>query len=67
MIDPRSLLTVQETATMMGLSVSSIWRRVSDGTLPEPIRIGGATRWVRDELLEVISAAQAKRRTNVGG
>jgi predicted DNA-binding transcriptional regulator AlpA len=46
---------------MLGVSVATVWRRVSDGTLPEPIRLGGATRWVRDELVEVISAAQAKR------
>lgn len=41
--------------------MASVWRRVNDGTLPRPIRIGGATRWVRDELIEAISAAQAKR------
>lgn len=67
MTDFKSLLTARETATMLGLSVASVWRRVNDGTLPGPIRIGGATRWVRDELLEVISAAQAKRRANIGG
>jgi predicted DNA-binding transcriptional regulator AlpA len=47
--------------------VATVWRRTSDGTLPQPVRIGGVTRWVRDELVEVISAAQAKRRTSVGG
>lgn len=61
MTDLKILLTVQETATLLGLSVASVWRRVNDGTLPRPIRIGGATRWVRDELIEAISAAQAKR------
>jgi predicted DNA-binding transcriptional regulator AlpA len=67
MTEFKSLFTAQETAAMLGMSVSSVWRRVNDGSLSEPIRIGGATRWVRDELIEVISAAQAKRRTNVGG
>jgi predicted DNA-binding transcriptional regulator AlpA len=61
------LLSAQETATMLGMSVATVWRRTSDGTLPQPVRIGGVTRWVRDELVEVISAAQAKRRTSVGG
>jgi predicted DNA-binding transcriptional regulator AlpA len=46
---------------MLGVSPATVWRRVHDGTLPQPIRLGGATRWVRDELLEVISVAQAKR------
>jgi predicted DNA-binding transcriptional regulator AlpA len=61
------LLSAQETATMLGMSVATVWRRTSDGTLPQPVRIGGVTRWVRDEVVEVISAAQAKRRTSVGG
>jgi predicted DNA-binding transcriptional regulator AlpA len=61
------LLSAQETATMLGMSVATVWRRTNDGTLPQPVRIGGVTRWVRDELVEVISAAQAKRRTSVGG
>ena len=61
------LLSAQETATMLGMSVATVWRRTNDGTLPQPVRIGGVTRWVRDELIEVISAAQAKRRTSVGG
>jgi predicted DNA-binding transcriptional regulator AlpA len=61
------LLSAQEAATMLGMSVATVWRRTSDGTLPQPVRIGGVTRWVRDELVEVISAAQAKRRTSVGG
>lgn len=61
MTDLKFLFTVRETATMLGLSEASVWRRVNDRTLPQPIRIGGATRWVRDELIEAISAAQAKR------
>ncbi|MBB5222834.1 putative DNA-binding transcriptional regulator AlpA [Amaricoccus macauensis] len=49
------------TATLLGLSVVSVWRHVNDGIVSRPIRIGGATRWVLDELIEAISAAEAKR------
>ena len=61
MTDPRSLLTARQTAQFLSVSVATVWRRVNDGTLPKPIRLGGATRWVRDELADVISTAQAKR------
>jgi predicted DNA-binding transcriptional regulator AlpA len=57
----KSLLSARETATMLGMSVATVWRRTHDGTLPEPVRIGGMTRWVREELIKVISAAQARR------
>jgi predicted DNA-binding transcriptional regulator AlpA len=58
----KSLLSAREAATMLGMSVATVWRRTNDGTLPEPVRIGGMTRWVREELIEVISAAQARRK-----
>ena len=61
----QTLLSVLDVAKMLGVSVATVWRRVKDGTLPEPIRFGGVTRWVREELIEVLSTAQA-RRTNAG-
>lgn len=65
MTDEQTLLSARDAAKMLGVSVATVWRRVNDGTLPEPIRFGGVTRWVREELIEVISTAQA-RRTNAG-
>ena len=65
MTGEQTLLSVQDVAKMLGVSVATVWRRVKDGTLPEPIRFGGVTRWVREELIEVLSTAQA-RRTNAG-
>jgi len=36
---------------------ATVWRRVNDGILPSPIKEGGATRWVVQDL----RAALAKR------
>ncbi|TVQ59552.1 MAG: DNA-binding protein [Rhodobacteraceae bacterium] len=48
-------------AAMFNWSRATFWRRVKDGTLPRPIKIAGATRWRRDELLETIERLTAER------
>ena len=40
---PLSLLTDRELAKVLGTSRSSIWRYVSMGLLPPPIKIGGSS------------------------
>lgn len=41
-----SLLISDSTASkLLGISRATFWRRVQDGTLPQPVRFGGATRW----------------------
>ncbi len=48
------LLTDAAAAGLLGISRATFWRRVGDGTFPEPIKIGGSTRWRRDLLLAAI-------------
>jgi excisionase family DNA binding protein len=43
-------LTVHEVAAMFGVSRATIWRRVQDGTLPQPVKIGRATRFSQSEI-----------------
>ena len=57
------LLSDQGVAALLDMSRASVWRRVNDKTLPQPIRIGGLTRWSRAEIEAVIEAALAKRDT----
>jgi excisionase family DNA binding protein len=44
------LLTVAEIAAELKLGTSTIWRRVSRGDFPKPIKIGGSTRWHRSDV-----------------
>lgn len=44
------LITDHQAAALLGLSRSTFWRRVADRSLPRPLRIGGATRWRREEI-----------------
>ncbi len=61
-IDP--LLTAREAAAVLGVSIPTFWRRVADGTVPKPIKLGALSRWPRSEILTVIERAKAARDTN---
>ena len=56
-----ALLDVKAVAALFQASPSTIWRRVNDGTMPRPVRIGGMTRWARDEIDAVIDRAKRAR------
>lgn len=55
------LLTGREVAVMLGISLPSVFRRVSDGTIPRPVKLGAASRWPQSEIIAVIEAAKAAR------
>lgn len=52
--EPPILVSDFAAAGMLGISRATFWRRVKDGTLPKPIRLGGSTRWRRDALLAAL-------------
>ncbi|MCP9484115.1 DNA-binding protein [Shimia sp. CNT1-13L.2] len=58
-VDP--LLKVGEAADLLSISVPSFWRRVADGSVPKPIKLGSASRWPQSEILDVIEMAKANR------
>ena len=43
-------LTIRQVVDMTGLSEKTVRRRVSDGTLPPPMKIGRASRWRRLDI-----------------
>ena len=47
---PALLLDVTAAAALIGMSTRWLWRAVSAGDFPLPIKIGGATRWRRSEV-----------------
>ena len=58
---PSRLLSDRSVAEILGCSRASVWRRAADGVLPQPIKIGGLTRWTSDELEIAIERAKAAR------
>lgn len=52
--DTSILLSDNSAAALLGISRATFWRRVKDGTFPQPVKIGGVTRWWRDALISAI-------------
>jgi predicted DNA-binding transcriptional regulator AlpA len=57
----RLLISDLETATLLGCSRATVWRRVADGALPQPVKFGGLTRFVLSEVHARIAGAMAIR------
>lgn len=55
------LLIAREAAAILQISVPTFWRRVADGTIPKPLKLGGLSRWPKSEVLAVIETAKAAR------
>jgi len=55
------MVTAEKAAAMFEMGVSTWWRTVASGGAPAPVKIGGATRWRRDELLAWSEAGCPRR------
>ena len=56
-----ALLTDKEVAQILKASIATVWRRVSDGTLPKPIKIGNLSRFLQSDVLGLIETAKTRR------
>lgn len=50
------LMTLQDLAKMLVISTRSVMRRVRDGSLPAPIKMGRYLRWDRSVIEERIAS-----------
>lgn len=51
------LIAVSEVATMLGVSVRTVWRLASSGALPPPLRLSGQLRrWRESDVADWIAA-----------
>lgn len=54
------ILRIEDVLEMTGLSRSSLYRRIKDGTFPEPLRLGGdasrAVGWLEPEVIAWIAS-----------
>lgn len=57
------LIRDTEAAEILGCGRSTFWRWVADGIIPQPIKIGGMSRWYLSEIENAIRAAAEKSRT----
>ncbi len=50
------LISAAELASLLKLSTRSLWRHLSAGQIPKPVRIGGTVRWRLEEVRNWIAA-----------
>jgi predicted DNA-binding transcriptional regulator AlpA len=51
--DEKILVAAPAAAKMLDMGKSTFWKNVKAGKLPQPIHIGGLTRWRVSDLLRV--------------
>ncbi|GAB6167486.1 hypothetical protein JCM19992_34860 [Thermostilla marina] len=62
MQESRSLLTVKDVATALAVSPRTVWRWVSAGRLPQPIRLAPRTvRWRRQDIEAALHGKEVER------
>ena len=56
------LMTRREVEQMVRMSTSNLYRLMSLGQFPRPIRVGsGAVRWIQSEINEFLQTRMAQR------
>ena len=58
---PDQYLPIKRVSGIVGKGKSSIWEGVRKGKFPQPIKIGGSTRWKLSELEAYLNQLSAQR------
>lgn len=58
-IDLDDLVSTAEVAALLHTDLSGVARRVRQGRLPKPIKLGHATRWLRRDVLKAAEEDRA--------
>jgi excisionase family DNA binding protein len=61
------LLSAGEVARVLGVSTRTLWRLQSGGRLPEPVRLGGSTRWRVSDIERWVAEGCAKPQEAIPG
>lgn len=59
--EPPDLLSVRDVAAKLGTSSRSVWRMLSAGQIPPPIKIRGKTKWRAPEIEAMIELSPNNR------
>ena len=51
-----ALLDLHEVAAFLNISAATIRRLAERGAMPQPVRLGRAVRWKREDLLSWVAA-----------
>jgi predicted DNA-binding transcriptional regulator AlpA len=56
--ESKLLVTANDAAGMLSIGRSTFWQRVKESKLPQPVHIGGLTRWRVSDLRRFVEASQ---------
>ena len=60
-VTDRILVTANEAAALLSMGRSTFWAAVAKGTLPQPVKIGGLTRWRVADLQRFFAVPDATK------
>lgn len=60
------LLRARDVADILAVSLRGVWRLTSEGVIPAPIKLGGATRWRESDLRRFLRKAADQRPADAG-
>ena len=63
---PERLLRLHDLLELTALSRATIYREISAGNFPAPIKIAGASRWPASEVTLYIEGRKSARDTGTG-
>jgi predicted DNA-binding transcriptional regulator AlpA len=55
------LIDLKTLAEHLGIAERSIWRGVSRGEIPKPVKLGKSSRWFTSEIIEFQERLKASR------
>jgi excisionase family DNA binding protein len=61
------LITVDQVAKLLSVSIRTVWRLKSAGKLPKPVEVGGSVRWNIEAVKQWIDAGCPAVKTKAGG
>jgi predicted DNA-binding transcriptional regulator AlpA len=61
MNDSERQYRVKDVARLLALSVREIWRLVSKGLFPQPLKIGRCSVWFESDIIEFQTHLRAQR------
>jgi predicted DNA-binding transcriptional regulator AlpA len=55
------LLTAREIGALLRINQASLYRRMADGTIPKPVKLGDLSRWPKYEILAAVKATEERK------
>lgn len=55
------LVDINKVMEMLGVKKTAIYKMIADGVLPAPIKVGGSSRWLPNEIEDSINSMITRR------